>query len=101
MEDTLIVEKENEVFHVRSKKHRFSPQTCAAAYNALLRQLVAHGMPQDEFGKVRAPLQKTGRAVHTISGLGLGGRHSLCAELCAVFWSSSVYLDIPGFLPGV
>ena len=67
MEDTLIVEKENEVFHVRSKKHRFSPQTCAAEYNALLRQLVAHGMPQDEFGKLWAPLQKTGRAEIEVS----------------------------------
>ena len=67
MEDILIVEKGDELFHIKSKTHRFSPQTCAAEYNALLRQLVANGMPQDEFGKLWAPLQKTGRAEIEVS----------------------------------
>jgi hypothetical protein len=67
MEDILIVEKRNELFHIKSKSHRFSPQTCAAEYNALLRQLVAHGMPQDEFGKAWTQLQKTGRTETEVS----------------------------------
>ena len=67
MEDILIVEKGDELFHIKSKSHRFSPQTCAAEYNALLRQLVANGMPQDEFGKLWAPLQKTGQAEIEVS----------------------------------
>lgn len=67
MEDILIVEKGDELFHIKSKTHRFSPQTCAAEYNALLRQLVANGMPKDEFGKLWAPLQKTGRAEIEVS----------------------------------
>lgn len=58
MEDILIVEKGDELFHIKSKSHRFSPQTCAAEYNALLRQLVANGMPQDEFGKLWAHCRK-------------------------------------------
>jgi hypothetical protein len=67
MQDILIIEKGNDLFRIKSKRHRFSPQTCAAEYNALLRQLVAHGMPQDEFGKLWAPLQKTGRAEIEVS----------------------------------
>ncbi len=62
MEDVLIVEKENGTFHIRSNVDQFPPQSCAAERNALLRQLVPHGMPHEEFSKVWTQLQKTGRA---------------------------------------
>jgi hypothetical protein len=67
MEDILVVEKEDKVFHVKSNGDRFSPQTCAPERNALLRQLVPYGVPQEEVGKIWTQLQKTDRAEIQVS----------------------------------
>jgi hypothetical protein len=60
MEDILVVEKVSEVFHVRSKSDRFTPQTCATE-DLLFGNLVSKGMMREEFISVLAQVLRTGR----------------------------------------
>jgi hypothetical protein len=53
MEDILIVEKDNGVYRVRSKRARFSPQICATQ-DLLFGNLVSKGTIREEFMTVLA-----------------------------------------------
>jgi hypothetical protein len=58
MEDILIVEKDNGVYRIRSKRARFSPQICATQ-DLLFGSLVSKGMVREEFIMVLAQVEKT------------------------------------------
>jgi hypothetical protein len=53
MEDILIVEKDNGVYRVRSKRARFSPQICATQ-DLLFGNLFSKGTIREEFMTVLA-----------------------------------------------